>query len=386
VSTRPNDQAAEEKMPTGVESLPPAAQGHDPLAEKKLQLEIESLTQQMSQLASAKKKLELEVEVLASQVGGFGSFARIFWPVISALLTVILGLTAAFFTYRSQYDEASQKKRDIFLTAMHDASDEQKGADTRIAGLWSLGNYWDSEYNVLAANVMSTAISTGSDTDTLPNAELRQPIRLAAAEVVGGAITGNPYQFDDLQYQRAKNLSRLLYGVGQTGEPGILTRMHLSLLQRRATLLNRHLDTSIVELKLVASREAIRKNWECLEGVNLRDHDLTGIRLYQGEMPSVTLAGAIIKGADFHLANLYGADLDDLKEWQSATFAMANIAEVRNPPTDFESWALDHHAVKMSLNSWKTWRLHGSPQPVDWEAWKRSGFAVDQSGVPDVKH
>jgi hypothetical protein len=385
VSTRSKHHTEEIPAPA-VEPPLPANPANDPLAEKKLQLEIESLTQQMGQLASAKKKLELEVQVLASQVGGFGSFARIFWPVISALLTVILGLTAAFFTYRSQYDEASQKKRDIFLAAMHDASDEQKGADTRIAGLWSLGNYWDSEYIVLAANVLSTAISTGSDTDTLPNAELKQPIRLAAAEVVGGAISGNPYQFDDHQYQRAKNLSRLLYGVGQTGEPGVLTRMHLSLLQRRATLLTRHLDTSIVELKLIASREAIRKNWECLEGVNLRDHDLTGIRLYEGEMPFVTLAGATVKGADFNLANLYGADLQGLSEWQTATYERANIAEIRNAPQGLESWALDHHAVKMSRDSWKTWRLHGSPQPSDWEAWRKSGFAVDASGVPNITH
>jgi hypothetical protein len=36
------------------------SEANDPLAEKKLQLEIESLTQQMSQLASAKRKLEFE--------------------------------------------------------------------------------------------------------------------------------------------------------------------------------------------------------------------------------------------------------------------------------------------------------------------------------------
>jgi hypothetical protein len=40
------------------------SQANDPVAEKRLQLEVESLTQQMSQLASAKRKLEFEVEVL----------------------------------------------------------------------------------------------------------------------------------------------------------------------------------------------------------------------------------------------------------------------------------------------------------------------------------
>ena len=113
----------------------------------KLQFEVESLQEQLGQAQQEKKKLGLEVELLRSQVGGFGTFARVAWPIVSVILSTAIALMALTFTLRQnkveeiqKERERTQKEKEIFSVAVQQATDETKGNDVRISGMWTLND------------------------------------------------------------------------------------------------------------------------------------------------------------------------------------------------------------------------------------------------------
>ena len=83
-----------------------------------------------------------------------------------------------------------------------------------------------------------------------------------------------------------------------------------------------------------------------LQGANLMAADLTDANLVGANLRGAFLKGATVKGTQFGTADLAGADLQDLREWQGIRGAShADIEGVRNPPAGFKLWALEHGAV-----------------------------------------
>src|ERR1039458_7191454 len=137
----------------------------------KLELEITSLKDQVAQSQQANRKLKLEVEVLTSQVGSFGTFARVAWPIVSVILSTAIALMALTFTLKQSRLEQSQKDRDraqkekeIFSVAVQQATDESKGNDVRISGIWTLNDPyfdWNNQFFQTAAHALVAALVTG---------------------------------------------------------------------------------------------------------------------------------------------------------------------------------------------------------------------------------
>jgi len=89
-----------------------------------------------------------------------------------------------------------------------------------------------------------------------------------------------------------------------------------------------------------------------LQGANLLAADLTDANLVGANLRGAFLKGATVKGTQFGTADLAGADLQDLRDWQAIRgTSHADIEGVRNPPAGFKVWALEHGAVDATTPS-----------------------------------
>lgn len=95
-----------------------------------------------------------------------------------------------------------------------------------------------------------------------------------------------------------------------------------------------------------ASLREVNLSGANLQGANLLAADLTDANLVGANLRGAFLKGATAKGTQFGTADLAGADLQDLQEWQAIRgTSHTDIEGVRNPPTGFRLWALEHGAV-----------------------------------------
>lgn len=88
-----------------------------------------------------------------------------------------------------------------------------------------------------------------------------------------------------------------------------------------------------------------------LEGANLAkavlvDANLAGAWFRGANLTEAILVDANLTGARLDSANLTGADLRNIRGWQSIkSIELANIYDVKNPPDGFIEWAQEHGAV-----------------------------------------
>jgi hypothetical protein len=83
-----------------------------------------------------------------------------------------------------------------------------------------------------------------------------------------------------------------------------------------------------------------------LRGADLRAASLTGVVADDADLTGANLAGADVAQASLARADLTGADLNQLKNWQSLkSLRGANLYQVKNPPAGFLPWALQQGAV-----------------------------------------
>jgi hypothetical protein len=237
-----------------------------------------------------------------------------------ALVSTAVALVFSIWTFHRQLNEEATK---AFNDSLAEATDNSKGPDYRIAGIWQLSRYWATDNAEMVAHTLSAILVTPDK----PNDN--QPVREAAAEVIGRAIIR---QGDGLS-ENADKLSLLLYGNGITGEWGTVTNVHRELLERNLTRSQADLDKDqVYQEQLQATREAIRKNWEYLENANFRRADLRGILLYEADLKGANLqesdlrfanlrlsklSGASVRDADFECADLEGAEVTSVKDWES---------------------------------------------------------------------
>lgn len=367
----------------------------------KLDIEVESLKSQLDQSQQEKRKLELEVELLFSQVGRWGTFARVAWPIVSVILTTVIAATALIFTFRANGVEAENHKRQEYLSlehnlwetyksAVHDATDESKGNDGRISGIWALSDpyfRWNNEYFQTTAHVLVSVLVTGADEGDLHIAASKQAVRLEAAQVLGGLAPCVPSQSG--QQSPSQAITKVLFGtVHDKQTPGIISGAESYLTVRRGQLK----DTTAVDLKLSAIRLVVQRYrgclaWADLTGYDLRKIDLSAANLaYAGlaaaDLQDSDLRGGNLRGADFTDANLDGSHLAEIADWDKSVFKGANIKNVQDAPPGFREWALNQHAVDMESAVWSSWKMRQFPEPLDWGKWRALGFALRSDGVP----
>ncbi|PSB15979.1 hypothetical protein C7B61_06295 [filamentous cyanobacterium CCP1] len=174
-----------------------------------------------------------------------------------------------------------------------------------------LDSYWDrndSNMHKLIINALG-GILTADDSPL---------VRFAAAEALGSAYDMEDWQEASPQRREVLEKMRfLLYGNGETGQYGVLTSANWWLKEdcvvqtRRAQSLEAE---ELCQIGLSATKEAIRKNWENLEGVHLGETDLANAKLYEARLAraalwKANLSEANLARADLTQANLTGANL-----------------------------------------------------------------------------
>jgi hypothetical protein len=87
-----------------------------------------------------------------------------------------------------------------------------------------------------------------------------------------------------------------------------------------------------------------------LQSANLREANLRNAKLAHADLEDSDLVGADLTSADFSDVSLHNADLRDTNlariHWQAIRdIAGANIHGIRNAPSGFAPWAMDHKAI-----------------------------------------
>jgi hypothetical protein len=307
------------------------------------------------------KKLQLEIRKLDYETRWFARFSSLSWPILSSALTILI----AYAVYTIQENEAEQKDREVFLEALQRATDSSESFDARVAGLWSVGQYW-KEWPVNVANTLAAVLATGLDAPSAAQSESYDVVRQNAAEVMGEGISGTSTEKKPSKKTMAER-ALLLFGNGNTGECGSVTRIHWYLIGLRKNALKRNLPLTEINRKIQATKIAARRCLMYLEDAHFADFDLTGAPLQGADLEravfkSSLLDRANLEGADLsyayllrtdlRCADLEGATLYKLRQWESATVTNANVHDVHGND-EFKLWALGHGALDMAHDRWE---------------------------------
>ncbi|MGL4758560.1 MAG: pentapeptide repeat-containing protein [Patescibacteria group bacterium] len=248
------------------------------------------------------QKLQLEIDELKRHKNKWSLIGKAVVPVLATLSTGILGYVSFFIPFDLQKKNQENETLIRFISQATTAQSSQG----RIAGIWMLDSYWDkddSNAHKLIVNALTGILM--SDEDPLA--------RLAAAEVIGNAYEEADLKKDDNKNtEKLQNLRFMLYGDGTTGQYGTLTSANWWL---KKDCIKQAQDTKDERAEkscqdgLLATKEAIRKNWENLENAHLGETDLSNARLYKANLSTANLYKANLRGADLYNANLQDSDL-----------------------------------------------------------------------------
>jgi hypothetical protein len=129
--------------------------------------------------------------------------------------------------------------------------------------------------------------------------------------------------------------------MGAHLEKAHLLRADLSGADLRASTL----DNSTLEFAKLSSAN--------LRGASLRNANLENADLSDVDMEESNLNGARLAGADLARADLRNCDLTNVVWKDIAGIQLANVVRVKNAPSGFVEWALQHGAV--SIESEEEW-------------------------------
>jgi hypothetical protein len=260
-----------------------------------------------------------ERPVPRSDVPGVRSFGR-GWKIF---LTVAGGVTviAAFLTNLTAIRAVLFPTTDV-AGIVHDAAkaaltgtDESRiSVISQLAGLWDRAA--DPELNEIA-NTLCELLRNDSER-----------VRLAAAEAIGKAYT------ESTASSRQEKVKRLLYGSTRDWHTGVVVELNKALQKEPARFAP----------QLIATREAIRKNWENLRNTHLRDASLIAASLYESRLQGAYLRDADLRCADLRGADLSGADVKGVK-WR-----LANVLGLI--PSSIRELAIREGAVTVEKDDW----------------------------------
>lgn len=302
------------------------------------------------------KKLKLEVKLLESKSHWSNNLTSKFIPLIVTFSGAILSYLSFFLPFQLQ----SKNQEYSTLIDLIKQATTSSTAEGRIAGIWMLNSYWEKREaatNQLLANALSGIIM--SDPEPI--------VRMTAAEVIGKAYSKSDWdQNNEDQNKILISLRETLYGNGKTGEYGSITYANWWLGKECNNNVESQLDkidpkenkslqndevNKLCKSGLVATREAIRKNWENLEDIHLGDTDLTNARLYESNLRGANFKSSILKGAnlknsDLSRTILLDTQLQDVKNLEGAIFEGAIYNDKKKFPKGF-----DFSSAKMYLIS-----------------------------------
>jgi hypothetical protein len=138
-----------------------------------------------------------------------------------------------------------------------------------------------------------------------------------------------------------------------------------------------------------ATKDSIRKNWECLRAANFRGLDLSSIELFQANLQDSDLRESDLSWTDLWRADLSGSLLGPAEtpsEFSVRSVEYANVAGIQGAEA-FRIWALAHRAVEMSREDYQRWKARWQSeaaklQQVDWVRWVHDDFKIDNSASP----
>ena len=267
------------------------------------------------------EKLQLELKSLKRQDHWFNKLSTKVVPIFTTLAGILLSYVSFFLPFQLQ---SKNQENQIFMELIKQATTAST-PEGRIAGIWMLNSYWDKEdsnTHKLIANALSGIIMS----DPYPI------VRMAASEVIGDAYSEFDFkETDKTTQERLQTLRETLYGNGHTGIYGAVTYANWWLAKECGVNVKNQLDKidpdknkkvltkeeqELCEFGLIATREAIRKNWENLENVNLGETDVRSARLYSANLQNASLnssnlEGATLKDSDLRRANLTNTNLKD---------------------------------------------------------------------------
>jgi Pentapeptide repeats (8 copies) len=242
-------------------------------------------------------------------------------------------------------DEALNKN---LQEALAMATDTNKSGDARrISGIYQLQQFWEYEkYEPVVAATLSALLIQPEPSNP--------DVRCAAAEVIGGAYTDK-----NSQSERATRIAHLLYGYAD-GTWGLVSSENYLLRQKNKDAANEFYKTDqklVCTTPMIATREAVRKNWENLRETNLQYLNLTSARLYQADLHGANLENTYLDAANLRCANLSNAILKGATIDNDTDIFLTNISGVDNP-------TLFAQATTVQLSD------------AEWQFWKKFDFSV----------
>lgn len=336
---------------------------------------------EVENLVRSNAKLELEAEKLRKDVKVNPAL-----PLTISALSAVAAAVGLMFSAFAQSDQAHfqvkqaeyRTKQDA-IASLHSAAematDSKAPADRRISGVYQLRHFWalPEQEDVTAATL--TAILAAGDADGYAR------LRCAAADGIGAAILPPRagWAKDSIEEQnRRDRLSHLLYGVGSTGERGLVSDLNQRLRwaadhpgkepdgsEKKVRLPSSTDDVIQCGSSIGATIEAIRQNWEQLRDVNLAATNLDYAELYEADLAYSNFINASLVGTNFKAANLIGGDFSGAtgydRKGSEAQFDHANVQGLVGKSEALCKFAVEHGAVQMSDRDWKAWRANGFP-------------------------
>lgn len=207
-----------------------------------------------------------------------------------------------------QNHEEQQDELKHFDELLRVASDAHAPTAQRVSLIWALEKYWTPKYELTLANALTSMIANDSD----------QAVMESCAEVIGHAYGQDTPEKDQ------ERLRDMLYG-DKYGNIGVVLRMENLIWERdnptdSTAYLNKSLldrarerikdDKDHFKMRIFYITEAIRKNWENLQQVNLKKTVLPNIFLYRAHLEHANLKEAILIGARSFEAHFEDANLN----------------------------------------------------------------------------
>jgi hypothetical protein len=280
---------------------------------------------------------------------GISRFSKVFWPIFASICAGAFALVKWYSDDRQQSHDSFTKEREqryeSFIKAIENATSKDSPV-RRIAGVWQMNQFWSDQpfEETMAATLTGALVGVQGD-DGL--------YRCAAAEVIGNAITGTDSYANGKNAERSRRIAHILYG-DRSGNLGLVTELNRELAPAQQQSKPTTCEHSAAITALDATREAIRKNWEYLEGINLNTVDLRGSPLYESDLDSAMIRAADLRQTDLKCANLRGVDLTG-SELDGANFFLANVADV-TPESVRDKLLKEQKAITLTLEQWQQWR------------------------------
>ncbi|SEB98322.1 pentapeptide repeat-containing protein [Terriglobus roseus] len=373
------------------------------LDQQKAMLEVSKLLGELASQRCAEVRQDLEIAKLQSEVSRVGKFTRLFWPIVSTALTLMIG----FSTVQIQRTQSEAKDTELFNSAIASASQRPKDGIQNVAGLLSLSTFWGKGRDEAIADVAAGTFLSGSDARDAASLE-RDVLASRAAVTLITEATGGPG--DRKQTTQEKKATALFFGEAGNSKRGSLSYVlevlegeESQLMQRQGSMTGpppRRLQNDEIPQPPSSqqfSRDTIPSKYAQVGGADRRPEtfidlgparlqlamriqnilsiysasrahlstaDLSYLNLYFIDLSQANLSEASLRCVDLTCADLSGADLSRVADWRElASIKYANIRDAAMS-ADFVRFARENGAVNLSEKDYSALRSKSCTSPI----------------------